>query len=71
MPAEPTGARGGIVNREAVGDGRKGDMMMDIQNKVAGLNCTLRIEVDKRSVAGGDALALGACVQSLTRRAGT
>ena len=35
-------------------------------NKVSGLVVTLRIELDKLSVDGGEALSLGACIQSLT-----
>lgn len=35
-------------------------------NKVSGLVVTLNIVLDKMSVDGGEALSLGACIQSLT-----
>ncbi len=35
-------------------------------NKVTGLVTTIRIELDSLSVDGGEALSLGACIQSLT-----
>lgn len=37
-----------------------------MNNKVTGLVVTIRIEMDKRSVEGGETLSLGACIQSLT-----
>ncbi len=53
--ADPSGA----------GTGPPPPKVKELRNKLAGLSTTLHIILDKASVEG-DALALGACIQSLT-----